>query len=111
MFDPAGACRVQAVSPKRNAQRRAFKVAYEALRRNATKLDSLINERNINDATFEEYPALGDLFYVVYDDLCRDGGDQIAKMGAAVKETKPLSEGHDGDHKASEDDDADSNAH
>jgi hypothetical protein len=73
------------VSPKRNAQRRAFNQIFEQFRRNNTKLDGLTNERNINDGAFEEYPALGDLFYVVYDDLCKDGGNQIEKMSQAAE--------------------------
>lgn len=84
LSDPSVACRRQAISPKRNALRRAFQQVFELFRRNNTKLEGLINERNINDAAFEEYPALGDLYYVVYDDLCKDGGSQIEKMNAAT---------------------------
>ena len=80
LSDPKSPCRIQAVSPKRNAQRRAFQQVFDLFRRENKKLDGVINERNINDATFEEYPALGDLYYVVYDDLCKDGGNQIEKM-------------------------------
>jgi len=78
--NPGVVCRRQAISPKRNAERRAFQDAFTQLRRDNTKLEGLINERNINDGTFEKYPAVGDLFYVVYEDLCRDGKDQIEHM-------------------------------
>lgn len=77
-------CRRQAISPKRNAQRRAFAQIFEQSRRSNLKLDTLINERNINDAQFEDYPSLGDLFYVVYEDLCKDGGIQIERMNQAT---------------------------
>lgn len=71
--------RIQAISPRRNAVRRASAQILDQLRRENIKLDS-INERALNDASFESYPALGDLFFVVYDDLCKDGGSQIEKM-------------------------------
>lgn len=86
LHTPNDPCRMQAVSPKRNAQRRAFQQVFDLFRRENKKLDGIINERNLNDATFEEYPALGDLYYVVYDDLCKDGGNQIEKMQTAVTE-------------------------
>lgn len=84
--DPSSPCRRQAISPKRNAQRRAFREIIEQSRRSNLKLESLITERNINDNAFEEYPALGDLFFVVYDDLCKDGGNQKEKMLSATEE-------------------------
>lgn len=76
--DPA--VRMQAISPKRNAESRAFRTIYDSFRQENKKLATLINERNINDRTFDTYPSLGELFYVVYDDLCKDGGDQRRKM-------------------------------
>ena len=84
--DPAIPCRRQAISPKRNAQRRAFRQVFEQSRQQNLKLDKVINERNINDAAFEDYPALGDLFYVVYEDLCKDGGNQKNKMEETANE-------------------------
>jgi len=84
--DPTSPCRRQAVSPKRNAQRRAYQQVYDQFRRDKKSLDTVINERNINDTAFEDYPALGDLFYVVNDDLCKDGGDQIERMKKAASE-------------------------
>ena len=92
LHDPNSPCTRQAVSPKRNAQRRAFQQVFDQLRRNNTTLDGLINERNINDGAFEDYPAIGDLFYVVYDDLCKDGGNLIAKMNEAAREFNAVME-------------------
>ena len=86
LSDPGSPCRRQAISPKRNAQRRAFRQIFEQSRQQNLKLAGVITERNINDAAFEEYPALGDLFYVVYEDLCKDGGAQIDKMKEAKSE-------------------------
>lgn len=76
--------RVQAISPKRNAIRRAALQIYNEQRRNDTKLEAVLNARNIDDGTFEAYPSLGDLFYVVYHDLCRDGGNQVERMNETV---------------------------
>jgi ATPase subunit of ABC transporter with duplicated ATPase domains len=76
--------RIQAISPKRNAQRRAFQQIYTESRRNDTKLEGVLNARSIDDATFEAYPSLGELFYVVYNDFCRDGGNQADKMNDAA---------------------------
>jgi energy-coupling factor transporter ATP-binding protein EcfA2 len=65
--------RRQAFSPRRNAQRRSFHQIIDQLRRENVQLDGLINEKDINDASYENYPSLGDLFYVVYNYLSRDG--------------------------------------
>jgi len=86
LFDPQSPCRIQAISPKRNAQRRAFQVVFEQFRRENKNLEGVINERNINDAAFEDYPALGDLYYVVYEDFCKDGGNQKEKMEQTTNE-------------------------
>ena len=86
LFDPQSPCRMQAVSPKRNAQRRAFQDIYNQFRRESKKLEAVINERNINDAAFEDYPSLGDLYYVVFEDLCKDGGNQREKMQEAAND-------------------------
>ena len=83
-FDPQTPLRIQAMSPKRNSQRKAFQQVYDQFRRENKKLESVINERNISDATFEEYPSIADLYYVVYDDMCKDGGNQKDKMQEAT---------------------------
>ncbi len=81
---PAASPRVQAISPKRNAQRRAVQEIYNELRRNDTKLEAVLNARNVQDATFEAYPSIGELFYAVFNDFCRDGGNQVEKMEQAA---------------------------
>ena len=84
--DPERPLQVQAISPKRNAQRRAVQEIYNDMRRGDKKLEQYLTARKLVDTTFEEYPSLGDLFYVVYDDLCRDGGNQVEKMNETVNE-------------------------
>lgn len=86
LSDPGSPRRCQAISPKRNAVRRGAREILAQYRRDNTTLDSLLNERNISDATSEEYPALGGLYYVVYQEHCKDGGDQSEKMNRAVDE-------------------------
>lgn len=86
LSDGVDPVRMQAISPKRNAERRAFSTIFQTFRQNNTKLDSLINERGINDHTFDNYPSVGDLFYVVYEDQCRDGGNQREKMQEATEQ-------------------------
>lgn len=72
--------RLQAISPKRNAQRQTVETIYNSLRRQDVKLSSLLTVKNMNDNTFETYPSIGELFLTVYDDLSRDGGNRIEKM-------------------------------
>lgn len=84
--DPGQPCRIQAISPKRNAERKNFQTIFQQFRQQNMKLASLINERNINDQSFDNYPSLGDLFYVVYDDRCKDGGNQKQKMQETTDE-------------------------
>lgn len=81
---PGHPIRRQAVSPKRNAVRRAFAAITQDIRQQNKKLDALINERQIDDGVFQDYPSLGELYYVVYTELCRDGGKQIDKMNEAT---------------------------
>ncbi len=83
---PAGPLRVQAVKSETECRATAFSTIFADFRQKNQKLDALINKRSINDQTFDNYPSLGDLFYVVYDDLCKDGGDQQAKMTEATEQ-------------------------
>jgi ABC-type dipeptide/oligopeptide/nickel transport system ATPase subunit len=86
LHEPGQPCRIQAISPKRNAERRTFQAIFQQFRQKNMKLEALINERSINDQTFDNYPSLGDLFYVVYDDLCKDGGNQKEKMAETARQ-------------------------
>jgi predicted ATPase len=86
LHEPGQPCRIQAISPKRNAERRTFQAIFQQFRKTNMKLEALINQRKINDQTFDNYPSLGDLYYVVYDDLCKDGGNQIEKMAETARQ-------------------------
>lgn len=83
---PGHPIRRQGINPKRNSERKTFDAIAQVLNREDKKLAALINEQNINDASFQPYPSMGELFYVVYKDLCGDGGDQIEKMNQTADE-------------------------
>lgn len=87
--NPAQQLRMQAISPKRNTERRNIESIIQYLRSQNQTIDTFINQRaaaQINDRTFEPYPALGDLFYALYEKLCRDGGNQKEKMEIVTSE-------------------------
>jgi hypothetical protein len=88
-LNPASPVRVLAISPKRNAERRAFENIVSTFRQQNRTLEILFNERagvQINDATFDNYPSIGDLFYLVFEDRCKDGGDRRDRMSAVANE-------------------------
>jgi len=81
--------KICAISPKRNAERRKFEQIIQSFRQKNRTFKNVMNDwanAKINDQTFENYPALGDLYYVVYTDLCKDGGDQCKKMDQVTRE-------------------------
>src|SRR5438445_76408 len=49
--------RVQAVSPKRNSERRSIQTIVQQVRQQNRKLADLINERQIQDQAFDNYPS------------------------------------------------------
>jgi hypothetical protein len=75
--------RMQAISPKRNSERRAAEGILQFFRQQNRTWEITLNERlnrEINDATFDNYPSLGDLFYLVFEHRCKDGGDRQQHM-------------------------------
>ncbi len=77
--------RMQAISPKRNSERRAVESILQAFRQNNRTWETTLSERlggQINDQSFDNYPSLGDLFYLVFEHRCRDGADRQAHMHA-----------------------------
>ena len=81
--------RLQAISPKRNSERRAVEAIIQTMRQQNRNFDTYISERGgvqINDGSFENYPSLGDLFYFLYEFRCRDGGSQIAHMESVTRD-------------------------
>lgn len=78
-----GASKIQAFSPKRNAERKTIERIFQELRSQSKDFAFYINNRNqaqIKDDTFDTYPSAGELYYYVYENSLKDGGNQIAKM-------------------------------
>lgn len=87
--DPTKALRIQSISPKRNSERRAADQILQQFRQQNRTLDALLTERlaaQISDSGFENYPSIGDLFYLVFEHRTKDGGDRRARMDEIVAE-------------------------
>jgi predicted ATPase len=80
-FESSGPLRspsIQAINPKRNSQRQAFQAAYQQLQRQGKTLDVSLNERaneQFRDDHSAQYPSLGELFSMVFEERRKDGGD------------------------------------
>jgi predicted ATPase len=83
---PAGTQpQIQAISPKRNSERRAVASIIQQLRQNNRTRDSYLAERisaQMQDAQYQEYPSVGELFFLEFQYRLRDGGEQIDHMNA-----------------------------
>ncbi len=67
---------IQAISPKRNSERRAVDAAIQFMRQNNRTYETYIGEasgQQVNDRTFSNYPSLGELFFYLYDRKGSDG--------------------------------------
>jgi predicted ATPase len=85
--------RIQAISPKRNSERRTVETIIQSIRTQNRKLGDFITERQINDQGFDNYPSIGDLFYALYEDRCKDGGNQKVKMAEVVDDLNDVIRG------------------
>ncbi len=68
--------KVIAFSPKRNSQRRTVENIYEDLKRSNRKIEQLLNEtlqRQVQDSNFENYPPIGELIAVYFEQIARAG--------------------------------------
>ena len=91
--------RIRAISPRRNAERKAFNEVVQRFRSQNRTIETVQTEwtnARTNDQTFEAYPSLAEVFYAVYLDRCKDGGLQKEKMeavtaefGAVIRQTLP----------------------
>lgn len=75
------------ISPKRNSERKNILAIIERFR---STMPGHQNEmgvfNNIDDSTFRQYPSLGELFYKVYSEKCKLGGESISYMNEVVEE-------------------------
>ena len=84
-----GGLRMQTFSPKRNSERRATEAILQFFRQNNRTWESNVNERigaQINTSGFDNYPSLGDLYYLLFEHRCKDGTDRTAHMEALTRE-------------------------
>ena len=81
--------RMQAISPKRNSERRATDAILQFFRQNNRTWEVNLNERvgaAINVSGFDNYPSLGELFYLVFEHRCKDGADRRTHMSTVIAE-------------------------
>lgn len=74
--EPGKPINILAISPKRNSERKNLQTVINQFKQQNRGLDNFILERlgaQINDNTFENYPSLGDLFYLSFDKKMRGG--------------------------------------
>lgn len=81
--------RMQTFSPKRNSERRASEAILQFFRQQNRTWETNINERigaHINTTGFDNYPSLGDLYYLLFEHKCKDGKDRTAHMNFLTAE-------------------------
>lgn len=79
--------RMQTFSPKRNSERRATESILQYFRQNNRTWEANLNERvgaQINVSGFDNYPSLGDLYYLIFEHRCKDGADRRSHMSAVT---------------------------
>lgn len=87
--DSGESLRMQAISPKRNSERRAAEAILQFFRQNNRTWQTNLDERaggQINVSGFDNYPSLGDLYYLIFEHRCRDGADRRVHMSTVVSE-------------------------
>lgn len=86
LHDSSVDIRIQAINPKRNSQRRQFKAIVEEFRSQNKNKKTFMQSRNLDDASIEPYPSLGELYLATYEDYRRGGGDQKTIMRKVTRE-------------------------
>jgi len=81
--------RMQTFSPKRNSERRASEAILQFFRQNNRTWETNLNERvgaPINLTGFDNYPSLGDLYYLIFEHRCKDGANRVTHMSAVARD-------------------------
>jgi predicted ATPase len=81
--------RMQTFSPKRNSERRATEAILQYFRQSNRTWETNLNERvgaQINVSGFDNYPSLGDLYYLIFEHRCKDGADRKNHMLMVTEE-------------------------
>jgi hypothetical protein len=87
--DPTKSLRIQAISPKRNSERRTFDQISQLFRSQNKTWESDVSERlasQVNLTGFNTYPSLADLYYLLFTHRCKDGENQKNHMKAVADE-------------------------
>jgi predicted ATPase len=75
--------RIQAFSPKRNSERKNIeKILREIRQPNRQYKDYIqrLTQAALQDDTFENYAPFGEVYFLLYEEECKDGGRQTDKM-------------------------------
>jgi predicted ATPase len=75
--------RIQAFSPKRNSARKNIeKILEEIHQPNRQLRDYLkrLTQAALQDNTFENYAPFGEVYFLLYEEECKDGGQQTDRM-------------------------------
>jgi AAA domain, putative AbiEii toxin, Type IV TA system len=81
--------RIQAISPKRNSERRATEAILEYVRQTNRTWETNLNERagaQINVSGFDNYASTGELYHLIFNHRCKDGSDRRAHMDTVASE-------------------------
>ena len=87
--EPGQPLRTQAISPKRNSERRTQEAMMQHFRQNNRTWETNLNERvsaPINMHGFDSYASVGELYFLIFEHRCKDGGDQRAHMTTVSSE-------------------------
>jgi len=77
----ASALRIQAFSPKRNSERKNIERILQEIRNR--RIDDYLQQLTkavFQDNTFVDYAPFGEVYFLVYEGECKDGGDQKERM-------------------------------
>ena len=81
--------RMQSISPKRNSEGRTAEAILQAFRQSSRTWEASLSERvnaQIKLSGFDNYPSIGDLYYLIFDHRRKDGTDQHIHMENVASE-------------------------
>lgn len=79
----AVAPRIQAFSPKRNSERKNIERILQEIRQPNRRFSNYLQQLTqvaFQDSTFVNYATFGEVYFLVYEEECKDGGNQQEKM-------------------------------
>ena len=88
-YQPGQPLRMQAISPKRNSERRTQEAIMQFFRQTNRTWETNLNERvnaQINMHGFDSYASVGELYFLVFEHRSKDGADRLAHMTTVSNE-------------------------